>query len=186
VLLNIVHRATERLLDKAEALGEMAALNAPFTADRLSWDDTAEGERLRQYEATCDHAWNRAFDSFTKVRRSGGELDLATVAKLGRSVPLDNIHTIDRPVPTAANIVTPPAEPTRRPDPPIEPKSTTDKAPNEANSHVRTPSSECQVGHKEARIDLPHADDNPGGVGTTTKPKLHPALHRLHMAGGRR
>jgi hypothetical protein len=186
VLLDIVRRATERLLDKAEALGEMAALNAPFTADRLSWDDTLEGERLRQYEATCDHAWNRAFDSLMTMRRTGGELDRATAAKLGCSVPFDNIDSIDRPASTLADVVTPRAEPIKQPDLPIEPKSATAKVPNEPNSHGQAPSTESQVGHKDARIDLWYADHNPGGVGTTAKPKLHPALHRLHIGGGRR
>ena len=45
VLVEIVNRAVERVRSKADVLDELAELNAPFTAGRLSWDDTAEGER---------------------------------------------------------------------------------------------------------------------------------------------
>jgi hypothetical protein len=179
MLLDIVNRATARVQEKADLLGELAELNAPYAANHLSWDDTAEGERLRRYEVTCDRAWNRAFDLFMKIRRTGGELDLATIARLGRSVTFDHIDKTDRPAPTAASVVIPPAEAVEQPDPPIEAKSPSEKAPNEANSCAQVHSGGCRDGHKEARIDPPHGDHKPGGIGITGNQKLHPAIHRL-------
>jgi hypothetical protein len=178
-LLDIVNRATEHVQQRADELGELAELNAPFTADRLSWDDTAEGERLRRYEVTCERAWSRAFDLFMKIRRTGGELDLATIARLGRSVPYEHIETIDRPAPTVANVVTPPAEPVTQPNPPIEAESAIEKAPNEANSDVQAVSTARLNGHKEHRTDTPHLDHKPGGIGSAAKTKSHPVLERV-------
>ena len=48
MLLEIVDRATARLREKAERFRQLAELDAVSAADRLSWDDTAEGERLRR------------------------------------------------------------------------------------------------------------------------------------------
>ena len=179
VLLGIVNRAAKRVQAKADELDELAELNAPYTANRLSWDDTPEGERLRRYELTCDRAWNRAFDLFMKIRRTGGELDLATVARLGRSLPFDNIDRIDRPAPSAVNVVTLPAEPVKQPDLPIEAKMESEILPNEANSGDQAISIEPRDGHKEHRTDMPHLDRKPGGIGITAKPKSHPVLDRV-------
>ena len=182
--MEIVNRAAERVQAKADELDELAELNSPYTANRLSWDDTPEGERLRRYELTCDRAWNRAFDLFMKIRQKGAELDLATIATLRRSVPFADIDRIDRPAPTVASVIAPPAVPVEKPDLPSEAKVEIEKAPNEANSGVQEPSNELPDGHKEHRIGTPHFDRKPGGFGSNGKAKTHPALERV--LGGRK
>ncbi len=179
VLLDIVNRAATHVQAKAGELEELAELNAPYTADRLSWDDTPEGERLRRYELTCDRAWNRAFDLFMKIRQNGAELDLATIATLRHSVHVDNIDSIDLTVPTVADVAALSSEPLEQPDLPIEAKSESEKAPYEANSHVQAPSRERRDGHTEHRIDTPHLDRKPGGIGVAAKVKSHPVLDRV-------
>ena len=89
-------RAIERLQEKAEELRELAELDAPYEADRLSWDDTPEGERLRRYGLTCQRAWSRMFDLLLKIRTKAGELDIATVASIRRSVPTVTTDAIDQ------------------------------------------------------------------------------------------
>jgi hypothetical protein len=113
VLLDIVDRATERLEEKAEALRELAELDAPFTADRLSWDDTAEGERLRRYELTGERTWLRMFDLLLKIRTKGDELDIATIESLRRSVPSVTRGAVDRPAESASSVIIPPAKSSR-------------------------------------------------------------------------
>jgi hypothetical protein len=177
-LLDIVNRAAKSIQAKADELEELAELNAPYRANRLSWDDTPEGERLRRYELTCDRAWNRAFDLFMKIRQKGAELDLSTIATLCRSVPFANIDRIDRPAPTVTSVIAPAAEPVKQPDLPIEAKVESEIVPNEANSAAPAPSNECPDGHKEHRIDTPHFDRKPGGTGSSGKAKTHPVLDR--------
>jgi hypothetical protein len=52
-LLEIADLATEQLQAKMDMLCRIAELDAASAADRASWDDTPEGERLRRYEVTC-------------------------------------------------------------------------------------------------------------------------------------
>ena len=170
-LLELVDRATEPVRTKAELLQKIADLDAAEAADRLSWDDTAEGERLRRYELTCNRTLLRMFELLLKVRRTGEELDLATIASIGRSVSTGKIHAIDRPAPSAATVTTPSAAPIHKPDPPIEANPVYDIAPNEANSSAQPPSSMRRDGHKGVRIDTPHLDRNAGGNGITGKEK---------------
>jgi hypothetical protein len=179
MLLDLVDRTTERLLQKADVFRELAELDAAYTADRLSWDDTAEGERLRRYELTCNRTLLRMFELLLKVRRTGDELELGTIASIARSVPSGNMVANDRPASIVTTVITPPVEPVSEPDPPIESKSDRENAPNEANSSVHALSSTHWDGHKEFRIDTPHLDRKAGGVGITGKEKIHPALQRL-------
>jgi hypothetical protein len=181
ILLEIVDRATERLRDKAERFRRLAELDAVSAADRLSWDDTAEGERLRRYELTCERTWLRIFDLLLKVRQKGGELDFATIAAIDRSVKSHN--TDDNPAPAVASVVIALEEPAREPDRPNEANSPPENAPNEANSDVQEISSRRRDGHKEVRIDTPHVDRKPGGIGITGKAKSHPALERVQGGG---
>jgi hypothetical protein len=183
MLLEIVDRATARLREKAERFRQLAELDADSAADRLSWDDTAEGERLRRYELTCERTWLRMFDLLLKVRHKGGELDFATVESRGRSVPAGNMGTIDQSAPTVADVVSPPAEVVRQPDPPNEANLAQQGAPNEANSHVHAPSNEYGDAGKGVRIDAPHVERKPVGGGITGKEKSHAALERA--LGGR-
>jgi hypothetical protein len=179
MLLEIVDRATAALQEKVEMFRQLAELDAVSAADRLSWDDTAEGERVRRYELTCERTWLRVFDLLLKVRQKGGELEFATVKSLGRSLPSENMGTIDTTVPLATNVITPPAEPVEQPDPSIEAKFEPENAPNEPNSYVQAPSREHRDGGKELRIDTPHVERKPGGGGITGKEKIHSGIRRL-------
>ena len=183
-LLDLVDRVSEQLQVKAEAHRALAELDAAYAADRLSWDDTDEGERLRRYELTCNRTLLRMFELLLKVRRTGKELDLGTIASIGRYVLSANIDAIDKPSPAAATVVTLPAERVTEPSPPIAANPDRENAPNEANSDVQAPSSTRRDGHKELRIDTPHVDRNAGGFGITGKEKMHPALHRMLTGQG--
>ena len=182
-LLEIVDRTTERLQEKAEMFRHLAEIDAVSAADRLSWDDTPEGERLRRYELTCERTWMRMFDLLLKTRQKGADLDIDTIASISRSVPTVTVGEIDQPAPTVADVITPPAEAVIPPEPPSEANLAQENAPNEANSHVQAPSRERQDGHKEHRIDTPHLDRKPGGIGVAGKAKSHPVLDRV--LGGR-
>jgi hypothetical protein len=179
MLLDLVDRVTEQLRVKTEALRVFAELDAAYAADRLSWDDTDEGERLRRYELTCSRTLLRMFELLLKVRRTGEELDIATIASISRSIPSANMGAIDKPVPTVATVITPPAEPVQEPDLPNKPNPIRDYAPNEANSDVHTPSSSRRDGHNDSRIDTPHLEHKAGGFGMTGKEKTHAALQRM-------
>jgi hypothetical protein len=178
-LMDLVDRVTEQLQVKAAVFRELAELDAADAADRLAWDDTAEGERLRRYELTCSRTLLRMFELLLKVRRTGDELQIATIGSLGRSVPSGNTGAIDMPASVATTVITPPAEPVREPDPPIEANPAGEMAPNEANSDVRAHSSSRSDGHKEFRIDTPHIDRKAAGIGITGTQKMHPAIRRL-------
>jgi hypothetical protein len=168
------------LRQKADVFRGLAELDAAYAADRLSWDDTDEGERLRRYEITCNRTLLRMFELLLKVRRTGGDLDLAAIASIGRSAPSSLIAAIDKSTPAVATVITPPVEPVNEPDPPIEANPVRENAPNEANSDVQAPRPINRDGHKGFRIDTPHLDRKTGGVGITGKEKMHPALQRLH------
>ena len=182
-LLEIVDRTTERLREKAEVHRRLAELDAVSAADRLSWDDTPEGERLRRYELTCERTWMRMFDLLLKTRQKGADLDIATIASISRSVPTVTVGEIDQPAPTVADLIIPPDEPALDPDPPNEAKSEPKNAPNEANLHAQAPSRGRGDGHKEVRIDTPHVERKPSGIGNTGKEKIHSVLERA--LGGR-
>ena len=157
----------------------LAELDAACASDRLSWDDSDEGERLRRYDLSCNRTLLRMFELLLKVRRTGGDLDLATIASIGRSAPSSLIGAIDKSTLAVATVITPPAEPVNEPDPPIEANPVRENAPNEANSDVQAPRSMYRDGHKGFRIDTPQLNRKTGGVGITGKLKMHPALHRL-------
>ncbi len=186
MLLDIVNRATEELEDKAVLYRELDEINLQTAGHRLSWDDTPEGERLRRYELTCKRSWSRMFDLLIKIRRSGEELDIATVASIRRSVPTVTTDAIDQWGQFVADDMTLPDEPVDEPDPPneepvppIEANLAPENAPNEPNSHVQATSPKHRDAAKEVRIDTPHLDRKPGGIGTTGKVTSHPVLDRV-------
>jgi hypothetical protein len=179
MLRDIVDRVTEELEDKASVYRELDEINLQTAGHRLSWDDTPEGERLRRYELTCKRHWFRMFDLLLTIRKTGAELDIATIASLDRSVPTVTMGEIDQSAPTVADVITPPAEAVAYPEPPNEANLARQNAPNEANSHVQAPSQERRNGHKEHRIDTPHFDRKPGGIGVAGKAKGHPVLDRV-------
>jgi hypothetical protein len=174
-LVEIVVLATEQLEKNMEVLCQIAELDAASAAERASWDDSVEGERLRRYEVTCSRTWLRMFDLLLKARRAGEELDFVTIASLERFAPARTIGVIESP----AQSVTPAVEPVTESVPPIEAKPSRENAPNEANSSVQTPSLTRPTEHREFRIDTPHCEHKVGAVGITGKEKMHPALHEL-------
>jgi hypothetical protein len=108
-----------------------------------------------------------------------GRLDVVTIASIGRSVLTGKVDANDRPAPSVAIVMTPPAGAVNEPDPPIEADPVRDIAPNETNPCVQALSSTHKDGHKDLRIDTPHLDRMAGGFGITGKEKVHPALHRV-------
>jgi hypothetical protein len=183
VLLAIVEKATVELEDKAGVFRELADFDASTAGARLSWDDTPEGERLRRYELTCKRAWQRAFDLLMTIRRTGEELDFATIASVGRSVPTNDTSAIDTPEPFVANVVAPPSETNDEPDPPSEANSDGEKLPNEANSNIHVNSNGRSDGHKELRIDGPQSNRKVGGGAMAGKREVHSSLQQLEAGG---
>jgi hypothetical protein len=179
LLIALMDRVTEPLQQRADMFRQLAELDAADAPHRLAWDDTPEGERLRRYELTCQRSLLRMFELLLKVRRTGEDLGIATIASLGRSVPCSSIDANDRPRPTVATVITPPAEPVNEPVPPIEANPVREMAPNEANSNVQAPSSPLIDGRKEFRIDKPHSALKSGGFGINGNESMHPALRRL-------
>jgi hypothetical protein len=164
---------------KMEVLSQIAELDAASAADRASWDDSPEGERLRRYEITCSRTWLRMFELLLKTRSAGEELDFDAIASIERIAPARNTGENVSLAPALANVVTPTAEAAKNLDPPNEANRVREIAPNEANSDVQAPSSTCRNGHKDFRIDTLHLDRNAGGSGITGKETMHPALHRV-------
>ncbi len=186
MLLEIVDRATLELEDKAGVFRELEEINLRFAGHRLSWDDTPEGERLRRYGLTCKRAWSRMFDLLLKIRSTAGELDIATVASIRRSVPTVTTDAIDQWGQFVADDMTLPDEPALEPDPPIEEpvppieaNPVRENAPNEPNSHVQATSPEHRDAAKEVRIDTPHVERTAGGRGITSKATNQPAFERM-------
>jgi hypothetical protein len=117
----------------------LAELDAAYAADRLSWDDTDEGERLRRYDLSCNRTLLRMFELLLTVRRTGGDLDLATIASIGCVTASSINGAIDKSTPAVATVITPPAEPVNEPDPPIEANPVGENASNEAILMFRRP-----------------------------------------------
>jgi hypothetical protein len=184
MLLEIVDRAVDELEDKAGVYRELTKVHLETAGRRLSWDDTPEGERLRRYEMACSRMEFRVFDLLMKVRRTGSELDIATIDSISRSVPTVMMESIDQPEPTVADLIIPPDEPIEQADPPNEANLESENAPNEAKSHVQAPSSEQRDGHKEFRIDTPHVERKSAGMGIGRKDRGGRALPELDF--GRR
>ena len=155
------------------------------TADRLSWDDTPEGERLRRYELTCKRAWQRTFELLLKIRQTGAELDLSVIPSIGRSLSLA-ISGRNRSPRTARRKrrdrtrASPSSSPIRRAKPIRHAKMRRTKP----ISMFRRPRSERPDGHKDFRIDAPHSDHKPGGIGKGGKVTGHSVLDRV--LGGRK
>jgi hypothetical protein len=66
---------------------------------------------------------------------------------------------------------------------PSEADSVVATAPIEANSPVQPPSSTRLEGQKDLRIDTPHRDRKPAGIGTTSRKPCHPAIERVLGSG---
>jgi hypothetical protein len=176
MLLQIIEKATEVLEEKADVFHERDEIDAGSASDRLSWDDTEEGERLRRYEMTCERTWYRLLDLLMKIRSTGQPLDLGTSVPLRRFNQPVNCGATAASELSVAIVDIPPVEALQQPEPPIEAKSEPENAPNEPNSSVPAPSSERVEGHKAVRIDTPHRECKVSGGGIIGKPRFHPAL----------
>jgi hypothetical protein len=142
ILMDMIERATEYLEYKAGVFRELAEIDARTAAQRLSWDDTDEGERLRRYELTCKRASDRSFELLMKIRSTRVELDFGTVASLGRSAPSGNIGTVDGLAAFATNVITEGDEPVGEPGRYSEANFSRENAPTEPNFGVPAPSME--------------------------------------------
>jgi hypothetical protein len=70
VLVSIVERSIERVTAKLAVAQEHAERYAAQRADRLSFDDSAEGARLRRVEASYQRTFFRSINEYYKVRRA--------------------------------------------------------------------------------------------------------------------
>jgi hypothetical protein len=69
-LLRVVERATARLEGRAAAQAQREAADLEELADRLAFDTTSSGERMRRYHLDCDRTVHRAINSLLKLRRA--------------------------------------------------------------------------------------------------------------------
>jgi hypothetical protein len=69
-LYAIIDRATAQIARKAEAHRVRSEINDSLTADRLAFDDSPEGERLRRFDLACGRGLARSLDSLLKLRRA--------------------------------------------------------------------------------------------------------------------
>ncbi len=79
-LLEIIERATGRLMPKAEAHRERARVKAALAADCLAFDDSREGEYLRRFELASGRSVSRSLDDLRKHRRSVVSSPLSVVS----------------------------------------------------------------------------------------------------------
>ena len=79
-LFNIIDRATAQIALKAEAHRVRAEINDSLAADRLLFDDSPEGERLRRFDLACGRGLARSLDSLVKLRRAPELVDRSSSA----------------------------------------------------------------------------------------------------------
>jgi hypothetical protein len=70
VLFDIIDRATAQIAVKAEAHRVRAEINDSLATDRLLFDDSPEGERLRRFDLACGRGMARSLESLVKLRRA--------------------------------------------------------------------------------------------------------------------
>jgi hypothetical protein len=74
-LYAIIDRATAQIALKAEAHRDRAEINDSLACDRLAFDDSPEGERLRRFDLACGRGLARSLDSLLKLRRASELVD---------------------------------------------------------------------------------------------------------------
>ena len=67
-LLGVIERAVRRLTVKTDKLRERARMHAELAVDRLAFDDTPGGEKLRRYELASSRGMARSLDKMLKLR----------------------------------------------------------------------------------------------------------------------
>jgi hypothetical protein len=152
VLLNIVDRATAQIARKAETHRARAEINEALTADRLAFDDSAEGERLRRFDLACGRGLARSLDSLLKLRRvantEGGPLTPAGDTLESTEAPIVTIE----PTVTGANVTNGAT---------VEPKNATNEATDNQQAEGRV------LNGIRSRIKIGSTienDDRPGAV----------------------
>jgi hypothetical protein len=77
-LYAIIDRATAQIAVKAEAHRVRAEINDSLATDRLAFDDSPEGERLRRFDLACGRGLARSLDSLIKLRRAPEMVDCSS------------------------------------------------------------------------------------------------------------
>jgi hypothetical protein len=135
---------------KADALRQIAEVDADTTVDRLRWDDTPAGEKLRRYDLASKRLWLRLSEMLLRARQNGERLDIGMIQTIGRSAPTIVAMNAEPVVSSDAIGMTPTEEPVKSADLPSEPNFGGEKAPNEANSGGGAAPNEAISGGGEA------------------------------------
>ena len=113
--MRIVDRAVGRLQTIAAAHQKRSDANATLMPDRLAFDDSVEGERLRRYEMSCSRALIRTLDAIVKMRKATDATDTVSPADSNgdaRPVPSDEFEPeFEIDLPLAASISNQPTLP---------------------------------------------------------------------------
>lgn len=206
LLFHFIDGAVFTLERKADALRQIAEIDAEHEVDRLRWDDTPEGEKLRRYDLACKRLWLRLSEMHLKARQNGEKLDIGMIQKISRFAPTVVAMKADSAVSSDPIGMALTAEPADSADLPSEPNSGGEKAPSEPNSREEKAPNEANLGGKEApsepnligqairsaaldgrrefRIDAPHLDRKPGAIGSNGKGSRLPDFEG--MLGGRK
>ena len=95
-----------------------------------------------------------------------------------RSLPGDNFGAIDRSIMAETNDMNSTPAPVTVHEAPSEANLARGNAPSESNSRCEAPMSVQGDSGREFRIDTPHREHKPGGIGRTGKEGRHPVLER--------
>ena len=203
MLLMLIDRAVLDLEAKAEALRQIAEVDAEHAVDRLRWDDTPEGEKLRRYDLSCKRLWLRMSEMLLKARQNGERLEIGMIQMIGRSAPtvvaikaepvvssdaIGMIRPKSRPTQPICGANPIPAEKKCRTKPilgermPNEPNSGGEEAPSEANSGGQAIRAAASGGRRELRADAPHLELKPGAIGFTGTVPVYPPLRACLVA----
>ncbi len=139
----IAEREIARLVAIAEGHRRRAEADDP--AARLSFDDSAEGERLRRYQFSCGRSLFRSVETILKVRRSGVATDCG---KPSTAEPAESTET-----PTDPDPVTPTAD-----------REDSQNEPSDPNVDFRSPQREPREHGDELRPGI----IKPAEAGTPT------------------
>jgi len=211
VLLGVVDRAMSRVTSLLAAHQERAEAEAASAADRLAFDDSEEGERLRRFQVAFNRALLRTLDAFLKFRRatdeSGregeppGEPDGAepldgdpAPAESGSSVefaPIDTTAPIDptgglisASIPTAQNAVECPAGPAETGAGPV--CSWPQAGDNQDSQNEAKAELEACVHWPAVKNDEVNSQNEPTAVDSLPADPLHPIESNVRYCGNRR
>jgi hypothetical protein len=172
----IVEKATIRLEAKLEVHEAQAALAAAEAVDRLSFDDSPEGERLRRFQLAGQRALLRTVDSLLKLRLTEppqpSASDPAEPPGTGpaRDGPSATIGCGPEDVPSsfAADPLPAVAELPARPTPAPEPQPAAENLPNEPTAAGADPP--ILPGDSPATIDDHRISPNEPTAGGPARP----------------